>query len=351
MTIKDLARETGYSVGTISRVLNNHPSVSEKARREIQQAIDRSGFARNENARILKQRHREGILVLVKGRKNELFALILEQLQEIFSQTTYTLIIDYFDEGENEVRKAIRLCAEKKPQGLIFLGGDRANFVADFGHITIPCVLATGNAAGLPFPNLSSVTTDDVAAADSAVSYLIAQGHREIGVIGGDPNVSDTSHQRYAGCLRAMERSGVAGPVAREQGLYSYEDGYLCMQRMLRAGKRPTAVFAMSDVQAIGAIRALCEAGLHVPQDVSVCGFDGLNISRYILPRLTTICQSTEDLAARSAALLMEQIESHRAARCETVPYRLLCCESVAPPRRSAAETHHYSIKNREQSL
>lgn len=335
MTIKDLARLTGYSVGTISRVLNNQPSVSEKARREIQAAIAKTGFERNENARILKQTHNEGIIVLVKGRNNELFAQILEQLQERFSKTSYTMVADYFDESENEVRHAIRACGEKKPQGLLFLGGDHANFVKDFEKISIPCVLTTDSAAGLPFQNLSSVTTDDITAADCAVSYLIAQGHRSIGVIGGDPNISDTSRLRLAGCLQAMARGGIDGPAAREEGRYSYEDGYACMQRMLCGGSRPTAVFAMSDVQAIGAVRALKEAGLRVPEDVSVCGFDGLNISRYMLPRLTTICQSAQALAEQSARLLMEQIEHRRAPRHETVPFRLALGESVAAPQKN----------------
>lgn len=333
MTIKDLARETGYSVGTISRVLNNHPNVSDKARREITAAIKESGFERNANARILKRQHNEGILVLVKGRKNELFALILERLQQIFGETSYTMVTEYFDEAENEVRLAVHLCAEKKPQGLLFLGGNLVNFRGDFDKISVPSVLVTGDGASLDFQNLSSVTTDDIAAAECAVSYLISQGHRDIGVIGGDPEISDTSRMRLAGCLRAMERFGIEGPIAREQGLYSYEDGYACMRRMLEKNVKPSAIFAMSDVQAIGAIRALREMGLGVPKDVSVCGFDGLLISRYFLPQLTTICQSGEELAVRSAQLLIGQIENNCAPRHETVPFHLAKCESVAAPR------------------
>ena len=329
MTIKDLARETGYSVGTVSRVLNNHPNVSEKARREITAAVERSGFARNENARILKQRHNEGILVLVKGRKNELFALILERLQQVFAPTGYSLLIEYFDENDNEVRHAVRLCGEKKPQGLLFLGGNCGNFEADFNKISIPTVLVTDDASKLDFPTLSSVTTDDTAAADCAVSYLIACGHRSIGIIGGDFQISDTSRMRLAGSLAAMKRSGIEGPAAYESGWYSYEDGYVCMERMLRSGNEPTAIFAMSDVQAIGAIRALREAGKRVPEDVSVCGFDGLLISRYFLPRLTTVCPAGEELAERSARLLLDMIEKHSPARHITVPFRLSKGESV----------------------
>ena len=330
MTIKDLARETGYSVGTISRVLNHHPNVSEKTRQEVLAAIERFGFERNENAKNLKQRRRDGILVLVKGRRNELFARIIEQLQQVFANSRFALVTEYFNETENEVHHAVRLCGEKKPEGILFLGGNRVNFEAEFGNIHVPSVLLTDDASGLPFANLSSVCTDDRAAARCAVRYLISKGHRRIAVIGGDPTISDTSRMRLEGCVDALEESRIPGPVGVEQGLYSYEDGYSGAKRMVRAGLEFTAIFAMSDVQAIGSIRALKEAGLRVPEDVSVCGFDGLDISKYILPQLTTVSQSAELLAQRSAQLLLQQIDRKSAGRHEVVPFRLLEGESVA---------------------
>lgn len=330
MTIKDLARETGYSVGTVSRVLNNHPSVSEKARREITLAIERFGFERNENAKNLKQLKNEGILVLVKGRKNELFASIIERLQQFFDKTDYTLMLDYFDEHEDEVRRAVHLCAVKKPQGILFLGGNSSNFIGSFEGIRVPSVLLTDNAAALPFDNLSSVFTDDVAAADCAVSYLIEQGHRQIAVIGGDPKISDTSRMRLEGCVRAMLRHGIPAPAAREADLYSYEGGYRTMQRILQRGTPFTALFAMADVMAVGAIRALHEAGLRVPEDVSVCGYDGLPLGDYLRPQLTTIRQSVDDLADRAACLLRKAIEEQRPAQHEVVPFRFSERESVA---------------------
>lgn len=339
MTVKDLSRETGYSVGTISRVLNNHPSVSEKARREITAAIERSGFERNENAKNLKQQKNEGVLVLVKGRKNELFAAIIERLQQFFDRTSYTMMLDYFDEGEDEVRHAAHLCLIKKPQGLLFLGGNCLNFRAAFSRINIPAVLLTGNAAALPFANLSSVSTDDAAAADCAVSYLIEQGHREIAVIGGDPDISDTSRMRLAGCLRAMQRSGIDGPVARETDLYSYEGGYCTTRRILASSVSFTALFAMADVMAVGAIRALRDAGYRVPEDVSVCGFDGLPLSDFYLPQLTTVRQAADEIADHGARLLLDSIEqTGTARRHETIPFSLAKRESVRTLRTNTSE-------------
>ena len=121
MTIKDLSAQTGYSVGTISRVLNNQPNVSEKARAVILKAADESGFQLNQNAKQLKQQHGTSILVVVKGVSNELFASLVEVLQTRIAATRYPLVVDYIDENENEVRKAIQLCREKKPLGILFL--------------------------------------------------------------------------------------------------------------------------------------------------------------------------------------------------------------------------------------
>ena len=112
MTIKDLARKTGYSVGTISRVLNNQSHVSDQAREVIQKAARESGFHLNANAKQLKQHHSNSILVICKGRSNELFDTMLVTLQSRAAKLGYTLVVDYMEEEENVVRRALRLCPE-----------------------------------------------------------------------------------------------------------------------------------------------------------------------------------------------------------------------------------------------
>ena len=152
MTIKDLSAQTGYSVGTISRVLNNQPNVSEKARKAILAAAEASGFQLNTNAKQLKQQHSNTILAVVKGTSNQFFAGLVESIQKRLINTTYPLVVDYIDEDDNEVRSALRLCREKKPRGVLFLGANRQNLEADFGKIDVPCVVVTNSAADLGFP-------------------------------------------------------------------------------------------------------------------------------------------------------------------------------------------------------
>ena len=331
MTIKDISAQTGYSVGTVSRVLNNQPNVSEKARSVILEAARQTGFQLNANAKQLKQQHSNTILVLVKGTSNQLFGMLVEKLQSCMADSPYALAVDYMDEDSNEVRRALQLCLERKPLGILFLGGNRQNFMADFDKIGVPCVLVTDDASGMPFENLSSVTSDDRLGAKLAVDTLARQGHRHIAVIGGVRDTSDTTRLRYQGCLDAFSEHGIDfdGEADYEDVRYSYQDGYSAACNLLDRGRHFSALFAMSDVMAIGAIRALCDRGIRVPEDVSVMGFDGLQLGDFIQPRLSTVCQDAGLLAQRSMDILLDHIKDPQAPRYETIGVSIKLCESV----------------------
>ncbi len=333
MTIKDLAAKTGYAVGTVSRALNDHPNVSDKARKAILQAARESGFQLNVNAKQLKQTHSNTILVIIKGTGNEFFAEMLEYIQNLIARTRYLLVVDYLDEDGNEVLRAVRLCREKKPLGILFLGGNARNFAADFGQIDIPCVEVTNDASALQFPNLSSVTTNDREAARRAVDTLVEYGHRSIAVIGGDRQHSDISRIRYEGCLLSFGEHGIAFQPDRDyQGVrFSCQDGYQATKQLLKNESPFTAIFAMSDVMAIGAMRALWEAGKRVPEDVSIIGLDGLAMGKYLIPQLSTIRQDFRAIAMRSVEILLGAIEDGKPACHETVPFEVQRAESIRP--------------------
>ena len=331
MTIKDLAAQTGYAVGTVSRVLNNHPNVSEKARQAILKAVEESGFQLNVNAKQLKQARMNSVLVIVKGTFNELFSQMVVNIQTYIAKTPYPLYVDYLDEDGDEVQRALQLCREKKPMGILFLGGNSEHFRGAFSQIDIPCVLVTNDASELGFANLSSVCTDDRQAARCAVEALLDQGHRQIAVIGGDRIGSEISRLRYEGCMDSLRRNGIEFDEERGyRGVrFSCQAGYEATQQMLAEGYAFTCLFAMADVMAIGAIRALYNNGLRVPQDVSVMGFDGLPLGAFLVPQLSTVIQSVKEIALRSVELLMEQIEHGGEAKHEWVPYALWQREST----------------------
>ena len=331
MTIKDLSAQTGYSVGTISRVLNNQPNVSEKARKAILEAAESCGFQLNSNAKQLKQQQSNLILAVVKGTSNQFFAGLVESVQKRLAQTPHPLVVDYIDEDDNEVRRALQLCREKKPRGVLFLGANRQNLEADFGKIEVPCVVVTNSAAGLDFPNLNSVASDDRQATRDAIGALADMGHRKFVIIGGEHRVSGTAGMRYEGCLEAFRANSIDFDEEQdyEAVRFSYEGGYRAAERLLSRNRNFTALFAMADVMAIGAIRALTDHGLKVPEDVSVLGFDGLKLADFMVPKLSTVRQNVDALAEESIRILLENIPSLCPPRHETVPVQVELKESI----------------------
>ncbi|MBR2639962.1 MAG: LacI family DNA-binding transcriptional regulator [Oscillospiraceae bacterium] len=331
MTIKDLAQKTGYGVATISRVLNNHPNVSEKARKAIMKAVEESGFELNDNAKQLKQQRSNSVLVVVKGTSNEMFGSLVEYIQSEIAKTEYPLLVDYIDEDDNEVLRAVRLCREKKPLGILILGGNMEHFAKDFDKIEVPCVLVSSDASNLNFKNLSSVSTDDRSAAKCAMDSLIELGHRRFAFVGGDRNTSDTGRLRYLGCLDSCIEHGIDFDKNKDYiGVrFSYQDGYDATCLLIKNKRNFTALFAAADVMAIGAMRALRDNGLRVPEDVSVIGFDGLTLGSFLVPKLSTVEQSVRKMAVRSVEILLDCIENGGEAKHETIPFTVRLKEST----------------------
>ena len=211
MTIKDIARLSGCGVATVSRVLNHHPDVSESTRQRVLAVVEQYGFQPNNNAKHLKQQAGTSIAILVKGTENMLFADLVEKIQALLRESGRDAAVYYLDEDANEVSYACQLCRERKPLGILFLGGDLEFFRNSFGQISIPCVLLTNSAQELGYDNLSSLTTDDEAAAGQVVEYLAGQGHRHIGVLGGSWSCSQSqiSCRRIQGCRAALGRLGL----------------------------------------------------------------------------------------------------------------------------------------------
>lgn len=326
MTIKDIARESGYAISTVSRALNNHPDVSAEAKKRIQEVVQAHSFVPNNNARQLKQQQSQSILLVVKGTSNTFLAAIIEQMQSAASDAGYSAQCHYLDEDANEVLVAQQLIRERKPLGVIFLGGTVESFKSGFDEIGVPCVLATMVAEEIAYPNVSMVGIDDTAAARSAVDYLFSRGHRRIGVLGGNPAVSYISAQRRRGCEESFAAHGVAvDEDVFEKANYNYGSAYRAMNRLLDRKTGVTAVFCMSDIMAVGAIRAVRDAGMRVPEDISVIGFDGIELAKYYDPKIATICQPGNEIARTSVELLISRIEKGTPA--QTVVLGVELCE------------------------
>ena len=319
MTIKDIARLSGYGLGTVSRVLNNHPDVSKKARERILAVVHEQGFEPNANAKYLKTQAQSSVAVLVKGSQNFLFAGILERVQDLFR-------------NNDEVQYAVQLVKLRRPKGIIFLGGDLDCFRREFHPITVPCVLLTNDAHALGFENLSSFSTDDTASAEAVIEYLYRHGHQKIGVLGGNLAVEQISVKRLRGVEACMRRLGLPfAPKANHVPCrFSMADGYAAAKELL--GREPdiTALFALGDVIALGAMRAICDLGLRIPDDISIVGYDGIDTANFCIPRLTTVRQDAAELAARGVQTLLQAIHYKTTPVYETIDFELVERESVS---------------------
>ncbi len=332
MDIRDIARISGYSLGTVSRVINGHPNVSDRARERVLEVVAEQGYEPNPNAKNLKLTTRTSIAVVVKGAHNLLFGEILEHIQSALSAAEESTQIIYIDEDANEVQEALRMNRSARFKGIIFLGGVPAHFIEGFSHINVPSVLLTNSAEKLGFNSLSSFTTDDHAAAADVIEELYAAGHRSIGIIGGNREPEQIGTLRLEGAMEALEAHGVEFDVNRdyEPSRFSMKDGYDAMVHLMWRKPDMTAVFALGDAIAIGAARAALDMGKTVPGSISIAGFDGLDTGQFFAPRLTTIHQSVQLLAKHGVSALLAMIERPGLPPVhQTVPYQLYRRESV----------------------
>ncbi len=308
ITIKDIAKLSGASVSTVSRVLNDHPDVSEKMRARVLEVVGQNHFVPNNSARNLVIRESDMIAVIVRGVGNPFFTRLIRTLERSIDDYGYTMALHQIDSSDDEIFAAAQLEREKRLKGIIFLGG-RFNYLpAEVAAVKVPFVCCTyTNAFGALDPeSYSSVAIDDMAEAEKAVSYLIERGHRRVGALIERRDGGSISQLRYEGYLTALRRYGIAENESLVACADSFEmyDAYIAAKHLIETG-RPTALFAISDNMAMAAMKAVSDMGMSVPGDCSVIAIDGLEETAYCVPTLTTLEQPAEELAKRSADILV----------------------------------------------
>lgn len=318
ITIKDIARMCGCGVSTVSRALNNHPDINEETRNKILNVVKETGFVPNNSARNLKITDSKTIAVLIKGIANPFFMKMIKIMEQEIQRQKYSLILQHVEFDQDEVDAAIELEREKKLKGIIFLGGYFNHTKEKLDMINVPFVISTVNMTEEYSSNYVSVAVDDVKESYKIVDYLCKLGHKKILLISADPNDESIGKLRKEGYMKALSENGISVdenlivPMSNDADSYSMEAGFLALQEALNRNLDFSAVFAISDAVAIGACRALADAGKSIPGDVSVVGFDGIDNAKYYSPRITTIRQPFEDMAKASIKLLFKYIEGDK---------------------------------------
>ncbi|WP_059104320.1 LacI family DNA-binding transcriptional regulator [Shouchella shacheensis] len=331
-TVKDIAKQAGVSVTTVSRALNGYDDVSEKTRARIREIAESLNYSPNAMARSLVTNQSKTIGLLVsglseEGAKDHFTFDVLNGLNDRASEYGYDLILFNTNSAKQRVKSYAQLCRERRVEGVILQGVKVDDpYLQEVIESDIPCVLIDIPITG---KNVGYVTTDNVLGAYEAVRYLIKQGHEAIAFMNGHEKAY-VSGKRLEGYNQAMAEAGVpvdaswvlngefSEPVARDQAL-----------RFLQEHREVTAMFCSSDLMALGVMQASKRLGVTVPKDLSIVGYDDIVIAEYAHPSLTTVAQDKFQMGSAAADLLMDFLQGKETSGEKILPTNLVIRDSV----------------------
>jgi LacI family repressor for deo operon, udp, cdd, tsx, nupC, and nupG len=332
-TILDVARVAGLSTATVSRALRAPEKVAEKTRERVFEAVKAVNYRPNMLGRNLRSDRSFTLLVLVPGITNPFFANVTSGIEATAWQRGYSVLLgDTRDSREREEHYS-QLVESRLADGVIQLSPDY-----DGKKSALPYPLV--HACGCELTEAPSVRIDNAGATREVVEHLVAGGHRRIALISG-PELNPHAIDRLSGYRQGVEQAGLEfDPKLVIPGNFSIGSGVRAVASILEMSPRPTAIVSMNDEMAIGAIQALVRAGLSIPGDMAVTGFDGISFAEHSTPALTTVIQPAEEMGAKACELLIDWIEGkQRDEAVHILPHRLVIRESsgTASPQAASA--------------
>jgi len=310
-TIKDVALRAGVSVTTVSHVVNDTRHVSAKGRERVELAIRELGYVPNAMARSLKSNTTSTLGMLIPNSSNPYFAEIVRIVEDRCFGAGYTLVLCNTDDEPRRQSVYLQVLAERRIDGLIVVStGDDDSLVTQLQGLRIPTVLVDREIAD---PTCDLVETAHMQGGLLAVRHLLSLGHKRIACLGG-PEGLTPSEQRIEGWRMALAEAGTTpnADALLWRGAFTSQSGYEAMHAILRTEHPPSAVFVCNDLMAIGALRAAHESGVHVPDELSIVGFDDIELSAYTSPPLTTVAQPKERIGALAVDMLLERVSGKR---------------------------------------
>ena len=342
ITIVEIAKKCGVGVSTVSRALNNHSDINPETKKRILDMIKETGYIPNNSARNLKRTDAKCIAVLIKGITNPFFSPMIEIIEQQTEKKKYALVLRHVEAYEDEVDVALELEKEKRLRGIVFLGGGFRHSADKLKQLNVPVIFAT---IGSPVSDeisratYSTVAVDDQLESRHMVEYLLGLGHRRIAIITEGSEEPSVGQLRLQGYMDALKAHGIPVEddlirfVDKNLEHYSMKNGYETTLKLVEDKVPFTALFCISDRLAIGACRALAESGIRIPEQVSVAGFDGLEMGRYYTPRLTTISQPLDMIARETIRLLFDIIAGESTHQHIIFPAELIEGESTGKVR------------------
>jgi len=332
MRIKDIAREAGVSTATVSHVINNTKYVSEATRERVQRAIKRFNYHPNAHAQMLALGRSKMIGLLVSDISNPFFPEIIKSIEAAVYAAGYNLILLNTNYDPERAIDYVRRLVQMKVAGIILM-------IAEFDEALIEEVekkkiSVVFHDLGVVGEKMSNIILDYSVGIDQAVKHLVDLGHTEIVHIAGSHEIYSAGVRREA-FVEAMKRHvpGKKKPRIYE-GDFRFEGGRLAAGKILTEKKLPTAIVVANDLMALGAVQELKAAGLHIPRDISVVGFDDIAFASLAEPALTTVCSPRVEIGRRAFDALILTIEKPHHQGIEIkLPTYLIRRDSTAPPR------------------
>lgn len=333
ITIYDIAKEVKVSPATVSRVLTGNATVKEEKRLLVEDAIKRHNFQPNALARSLFKKETRTIGFILPNITNPFFSTAFFETEKFALHAGYTMILcDSMNNHEME-SKYLNTLAERQVDAIVFMGGRvndvkiKARYADELNRIgsRIPIVIVNGKMSRV---NVYEVFTDENAGMIQLIEYMLGLGHKKIGIIGGVSSVTSTVIKQKAFC-ETLRKHGI--DVNDEwiiPGDFSIESGSECIYQLLKQKDIPTALICINDFVAIGAIQAIKAAGLKVPEDISIAGFDGTYVSEIITPRLTTISQNYGEVGKTIIETITSIVKGEDTQREKIVETKLITGDS-----------------------
>ena len=327
-TLEDVAARAGVSTATVSRCLNAPDKVIKDTRNRVMAAVRELGYAPNFSARALAAKRTQTIGAVIPTMENALFAQGLQAFQQRLGQNGFMMLVAASSYDPDVEAEQVRALVARGVDGLLLIGHDREAEVYEFlSARKVPFVIAWAYSAERP-----SIGFDNAGAMGELAERALAMGHRRIGVISARTEGNDRARERVEGILEAARRHDI-GPAAITviETDYGIDEGSSAFDRLVERDDPPSLIFCGNDVLAAGALRRAGERGLSVPGDISITGFDDLELARLVTPRLTTVHVPHRQMGRAAAEALIAMTEGRWEGQGLCLPTEIVEGETLAP--------------------
>ena len=329
VTIKDVAKAAGVSVATVSRVLNNSATVSAAATEQVNNAINELGYSPNFLGRNLRKCETNVILAIIPSTEQTFYSDIIRGMQTAASDYGYDILLSTSNSTYNIEMRLLNMVFNRTVDAAILLGTQldvkTLTELNQKHYIALCCERVEG-------ADVLTVTVDDEGGAFTAVSNIIKNGHKKIGIVSTNVNAL-SSADRESGYRRALEENGIEFDERYiYRGTYDFQHGAMAFDYFKSLSEPPTAIFCISDILAVSVVKQALSEGYKIGEDISVCGFDNILLSGMYTPGITTIEQPCYDIGRAVVEELIKNIQNEQKSNKQIkLPYKLVERESVKP--------------------